>query len=80
MDADIMEDLKNIITKEDLSEPYILLADFLPIEDIIKIEKQFSGCQFMFKKMPKNVEQEQPELWHCWDTKKLLKWQKFLVV
>lgn len=42
-------DICKLITKDDLGEPYVLLTDFLSLEEIVKIHDEFKGQTINFK-------------------------------
>lgn len=55
-------ELKNLITKKDLQEPYGTLTEYLTIEDIFKLEAELKGRQILFRKGKVDVETEYPRL------------------
>jgi Mor family transcriptional regulator len=47
--------IEQLITKDDLAEPYDRLASFLSIEQIIEIEKHFGGTAIYFPSLKNSV-------------------------
>lgn len=54
--------IDDIITKNDLGEPYDRLSEFLELDDIIKLEQEFGGRSVRFRRGCKDVAVEYPEL------------------
>jgi len=54
--------IANVISKQDLGEPYDRLSDFLELEDIVKLEQACNGQQIKFNRNCDNVHSEYPEL------------------
>ena len=54
--------ITDIITKEDLGDPYDRLSEFLDLDDIIKLEQEYSGRTIKFRRNCKDAEAEYPEL------------------
>ena len=54
--------IANILTKDDLKEPYDRLVDTLELEDILKVEQLYGGRQMKLKRNCTDVEAEYPEL------------------
>lgn len=54
--------ITDIISKNDLSEPYDRLSDFLTLDEIIRLEQEYGGRQMKFKKSCQDIEKEYPEL------------------
>jgi len=51
-----------MITKDDLGEPYLRLADILDIGEICKLEAALRGRQIRFARYGGDAEKEHPEL------------------
>lgn len=54
--------IADFITKDDLGEPYDRLADFLSLDDIIRLEQAYGGRQVKFRRNCTDVKEEYPEL------------------
>lgn len=54
--------ITDIITKQDLGDPYDRLLDFLELEDIVKVEQLYNGRSMRFKRDCKDLKDEYPEL------------------
>ena len=54
--------ITDIITKENLNDPYDRLSDFLDLSDIIKLEQEYRGRRIQFRRDCEDVKTEYPEL------------------
>lgn len=55
-------ELKDVINKDDLSFPYDVLADFLTMDEIFKLEAALNGRQIKFRKYEPDAEKAYPEI------------------
>jgi hypothetical protein len=65
--------ITDIITKQDLGEPYDRLSDFLELEEIVRIEQSYNGQQIKFNRNSDNLVSEYPELVSAVGKEKALK-------
>jgi len=54
--------ISDILTKEDLGEPYDRLSDFLDLGDILKLEQTYGGRQLKLKRDCADITKDYPEL------------------
>ena len=54
--------ITDIITKQDLGEPYDRLSEFLELSDIIRLEQEYGGRRVQFRRDCEDVKAEYPEL------------------
>jgi len=55
-------EITNILTKNDLKEPYDRLVDILELDDILKLEQLYGGRQMKLKRHCADVMTEYPDL------------------
>jgi len=55
--------ITDMITKQDLGEPYNRLLDFLELEDIVRLEQIYGGQQMQFNRKCTDIKKEYPELY-----------------
>jgi len=55
--------ITDIITKQDLGEPYDRLSDFLELDDIVRLEQEYGGRQIMFRRHCADIKADYPELY-----------------
>ncbi len=54
--------LDDVITKEDLREPYDIMTEFLEMDEIIRVAKAYAGRQVRFRRDYNDVRKDYPEL------------------
>ena len=65
--------IRDIIQKSDLSEPYDRLFDFLDLGDIIRVEQAYGGRQINFRRGCEDAKTEYPDLFLALGTDKAMK-------